>query len=169
MVNQAAIEQVLQINPNQLAGVLENPKAAVHLFIEFDDAKTGDQKKAIKKLKKSVQKIEGVFQSSNKPEGMERFWKVRHSVSTILTQPRGQAKAVPVVEDVSVPVSKLVEFLHRASDVYQANGLVPAAWGQAGDGVVRMQPMLDLGQVGDRQKLFKVAGAIYEIVKHLEG
>jgi FAD/FMN-containing dehydrogenase len=100
---------------------------------------------------------------------MERLWKIRHSVSTILTQPQGQTKAVPVAEDVSVPVDQLVEFLHRAAEVYENNGMSAAAWGQAGDGVVRMQPMLDLGQVGDRQKLFKVSEAIYEIVKDLDG
>jgi len=59
--------------------------------------------------------------------------------------------------------------LRRAADIYEENGLIGAAWGHAGDGVVRMQPMLDLGQVGDRQKLFKVSEAIYDVVKDLDG
>src|SRR3990167_9747233 len=139
MVNRSAIELVLQINPNQLVGVLENPKAAIHLFIEFDDVKTGEQKKAVKKLQKMVKKIDGVFHSATHPEEMERYWKIRHSVSTILTRPHGQTKAVPVAEDISVPVSRLVEFLHKAAEIYAANGLIAAAWGQAGESVVRMQ------------------------------
>ncbi|MBI2007686.1 FAD-binding oxidoreductase, partial [Candidatus Saccharibacteria bacterium] len=68
MINRAAIELVLQINPNQLAGMLENPSAAVHLFIEFDDAKEADQKKAIKKLQRIFKKIDGVFHSATHPE-----------------------------------------------------------------------------------------------------
>jgi len=35
--------------------------------------------------------------------------------------------------------------------------------------VVRMQPVLDLGQVGDRQKLFKLANAIYKAVIEMDG
>ncbi|MBI2007876.1 hypothetical protein HYS85_01395, partial [Candidatus Saccharibacteria bacterium] len=58
---------------------------------------------------------------------------------------------------------------HRATETYEANRLTAAAWGNAGDGVVRMQPMLDLGQVGDRQKLYKISEAIYDIVKDLDG
>lgn len=169
MVNKDAIDLVLEINPNQLTRVLDNPKAAIHLFVEFDDPKDGDQKGALKRLRKIVQKLDGSFQSATQPEEMERLWKIRHSVTTILTRPRGQSKAVPVAEDVCVPVNSLVEFLHRATDIYENNGLVAAAWGHAGDGVVRMQPMLDLGQVGDRQKLFKVSEAIYEVVKDLDG
>ena len=169
MVNRAAIELVLQINPNQLAGMLENPSAAIHLFIEFDDVKEADQRKAIKKLQRIFKKIDGVFHSATHPEEMERYWKIRHSVSTILTRPHGQSKAVPVAEDVCVPVNGLVEFLHRAAKTYEANGLTAAAWGSAGDGVVRMQPMLDLGQVGDRQKLYKISEAIYDTVKDLDG
>ena len=169
MVNRAAIELVLQINPNQLADVLENRSAAIHLFLEFDDSKEGDQKKSLRRLKKIIQKLDGTFSSANKPEEMERFWKIRHSVSTILTQPHGQSKAVPVAEDVCVPINSLVEFLNRAAGIYKANGLTAAAWGHAGDGVVRMQPMLDLGQVGDRQKLFKLSEAIYDIARDLDG
>src|SRR5262249_14118833 len=51
MINRAATELVLQINPNQLAGVLENPAAAIHLFVEFDNLKDSDQKKSLKKIR----------------------------------------------------------------------------------------------------------------------
>jgi FAD/FMN-containing dehydrogenase len=76
---------------------------------------------------------------------------------------------VPVAEDIAVPVASVVEFLHKAGEIYAAAGLVAAAWGHAGDGVVRMQPVLDLGQVGDRQKLFKVADAMYRTAIQMGG
>jgi FAD/FMN-containing dehydrogenase len=169
MINRAAIELVLQINPNQLTDVLDRPQAAIHLFIEMDDIKEGDQKKALKKLRKLAQKANAGFHATREPDEIERYWKVRHSISTILTRPHGQQKAVPVAEDVCVPINSLVEYLKISAKIYQQNGLPTAAWGHAGDGVVRMQPMLDLGQVGDRQKMFKVSEAIYSAVKKLEG
>jgi FAD/FMN-containing dehydrogenase len=169
MINRAVVEQVTRTNPNQLTGMLKQPRAAVHLFVEFDDAKEANQKKAVKQLKKMLQKVEGSFDLAEKPAEHIRIRKVRESVTTVLTTPKGQSKAVPVAEDICVPLTNLVEFLHKATEVYASLGLTAPAWGQAGEGVVRMQPLLDLSQLGDRQKLFKLSDAIYKSVIQMDG
>jgi FAD/FMN-containing dehydrogenase len=169
MINRSVVEQVTRINPNQLAGLLKQPRAAVHLFVEFDDPKEANQKKSVKQLKKLLQKVDGEFELAEKPEEHTKIRKVRESVTTILTSPKGQSKAVPVAEDICVPITNLVEFLHKATEVYASLGLVAPAWGQAGEGVVRMQPTLDLGQVGDRQKLAKLTDSIYRAVIQMDG
>jgi FAD/FMN-containing dehydrogenase len=169
MINRAAVEQVTRHNPNQLKGLLKQPRAAVHLFVEFDDTKEANQKKAIRHLKKLLQKVDGSFDLAEKPTEHIKLRKVRESVTTLLTTPKGQSKAVPVAEDICVPTTNLVEFLHKATEVYAALGLVAPAWGQAGEGVVRMQPMLDLSQLGDRQRLFKLSDAIYQSVIQMDG
>jgi FAD/FMN-containing dehydrogenase len=86
-----------------------------------------------------------------------------------MTEIHGQTKSVPVAEDVAVPIENLASFLKTAGEIYQAAGLAPAAWGQAGEGVIRMHPLLDLSQVGDRQKLFKVMNAVYEAALKMGG
>jgi FAD/FMN-containing dehydrogenase len=169
MINRSVVEQVTRINPNQLAGLLKQPRAAVHLFVEFDDPKEANQKKSVKQLKKLLQKVDGEFELAEKPEEQIKIRKVRESVTTILTSPKGQSKAVPVAEDICVPITNLVEFLHKATEVYASLGLVAPAWGQAGEGIVRMQPTLDLGQVGDRQKLAKLTDSIYRSVIQMDG
>lgn len=168
-INQAALHQVSRANPNQLKGSLQLPGAAVHLFIEFDDDKDAAQKKGLKKLARVIERVGGYMKTAEKPEAQEQIWKIRHSIATLFMQQKGQAKAVPVAEDVSVPVTNLPEFLNQASKVYSSVGMVAAAWGHAGNGVVRMHPVLDLGQVGDRQKLFKLSAGIYESVLKLGG
>ena len=90
-------------------------------------------------------------------------------MATILTEPSGQTKAVPVAEDVSVPVENLVDFMHQAAQIFESAGMKPAFWGSAGDGVVRMHPMFDLSQTGDRQRLFKLADSIYAAALKLGG
>jgi FAD/FMN-containing dehydrogenase len=169
MINRSVVEQVTRLNPKQLGGLLKLPRAAIHLFVEFDDAKEANQKKQIKQLKKILQKVDGAFDLAQKPEEHTRLRKIRESVTTILTSPKGQSKAVPVAEDICVPVSNLVEFLHTATEIYASMGLVAPAWGHAGDGIVRMQPMLDLAQVGDRQKLTKLSDAIYKAAIGMDG
>ncbi|MBI2591977.1 FAD-binding oxidoreductase [Candidatus Saccharibacteria bacterium] len=169
MLNQAAVEQIQQINPSQLTGVLAQPKAAVHLFVEFDNRKEKDRHKAVKQLQKIADQVEAWTEVFDKTEGQDRFWKILGSINTLLVNPHGQAKAVPVMEAVSVPVNRLVEFLHQAYKSFDETGLAAAAWGHAGDGVMRLQPMLDLAQLGDRQKLFKIADSIYDSAIQLGG
>jgi FAD/FMN-containing dehydrogenase len=169
MINRGVVEQVTQLNPHHLAGLMGNPKAAIHLFVEFDSHKDGEQSKAIKQLKKIVDNADGLMQVAGTHDEQERLWKVRHSVSSLLATPQQQRKAVPVAEDVSVPVESLAEFLDKAAQIYAAAGLTAAAWGHAGDGIVRMHPNLDLGQLGDRQKLFKVADHIYRTAIEMGG
>jgi FAD/FMN-containing dehydrogenase len=169
MVNRAAIEQVTKLNPSHLSGLLGNPKAAVHLFVEFDDRRDGAQKKALNQLKKMVEKADGIFQAAESPREQDRIWKIRHSVSSLLINPHHQRKAVPVAEDVTVPTINLVEFLQKATEIYAAEGLLAPVWGHAGDCVVRMQPLLDLSQVGDRQKLFKISDKVYHTAVAMDG
>ncbi len=169
MVNREAIAQITRVNPNQLAGLIGNPRAALHLIVEFDDPKDAAQKKDIKKLKKLVEKVDGFWQTAEAPEDQDKIWKVRESVSTLLNHVQGQSKAVPVGEDIAIPVHRLSEFLEKATRIYKAAELSPVAWGHAGIGVVRMYPMLDLGQIGDRQKLFRLADAIYGLAIQMGG
>ncbi len=169
MINQAAIGHVTKINPHQLSGLLQNPGAAIHLFVEFDNIKEGGQKTGIKKTIKIIEQAGGVVQIATSAPEQEKLWKVRHSVATILSEPQGHAKALPIAEDVCVPVQGLVDFLQKAGEIYQQNGLEASAWGHAGDGVVRMQPVLDLAQLGDRQKLFKIGDAIADLAIGIGG
>ncbi len=169
MINNHAIAEVSKVNPNQLQGLLENPSAALTLLIEFDDQKEGNQKKDIKKLQKLAEKLGALTQVAYDIEEQQRFWKVRQAVSTLLSQQYGQAKHVPIAEDVAVPHQSMVTFLQRAEEIYKIFGFSAAAWGHAGDGVIRMQPTLDLSQLGDRQKLFKLSEQIYTLTLELGG
>ncbi len=162
MINQAAVYEVTRLSPNQLKGVLDNPAAAIHLILEFDDSKEGAQKKAIKNLSKLAEKTGGNLQIANNNEERERINKLRRSIATLFLETRGNARAIPVAEDVSLPVGRLADFLQKAAEIYAQAQLQPAFWGHAGDGVVRMHPVLDLAQIGDRQKLFRVADSIYD-------
>jgi FAD/FMN-containing dehydrogenase len=168
-INKAAIDEVLKINPHQLDNVLQNPNAEIHVFVEFDNHKISDQKSAVKNLVKIVANSGADCMVADELEDQEKLRKVRESVATILTEPHGQTKALPVAEDISVPVEHLVDFLNQAARIYKEAGMPPAAWGHAGDGVVRMHPMFDLSQTGDRQKLFKLADALYAAALKLGG
>ncbi|MGH7156688.1 MAG: FAD-binding oxidoreductase [Candidatus Saccharimonadales bacterium] len=162
MVNKHAVYEITRNNPNQLKGVLDNPSADMHLILEFDDTKEAAQKKAIKQLTKVAEKTNSYLLVADSNEERERIHKFQRAIATLFLQAKGNAKAVPVAEDVSVPVDRLVDFLNRVTEIHNMAQLPPAIWGHAGDGVVRMHPVLDLAQTGDRQKLFKLSDMIYD-------
>jgi FAD/FMN-containing dehydrogenase len=169
MINRAAVIQLNKSNPSQLKGILQNPAAEIHLILEFDDSKEGAQKKALKALAKLSEKSSGYLMIAADNEDRDKINKLRRAAASLHLESRGGAKAVPVAEDVSVPVDRLADYLRRAAEIYTGGGLQPAVWGHAGDGVVRMHPLLDLSQTGDRQKLFKLQDMIYNTVLNMGG
>jgi glycolate oxidase len=169
MINKAALQQVNRLNPTQLKGAVDFPDDAMHLIIEFDDGKEAAQKKAIKGLVKLVGQLNGHWLIARNQEERDKINKLRRSIATLFWEGRGGAAALPVAEDVSLPLDRLADFLHQAQRAYANSELVPAMWGHAGDGIVRMQPLLNLGQVGDRQKLFKISDFIYKTAVTMGG
>ncbi len=169
MLNQTVIEQVRKLNPSQLGDVSLRENAPIHLFVELDDAKESDRKKSVKQLQKIVAKAGAWCEIAQSPEDKQRLSRLHCCTSSILIQGQGHGRALPIAEDICVPVDKLVEFINGATALYGEVGLAPAMWGQAGSGVVRMRPTLDLGQTGDRQKLFKLQDALYALAIQLGG
>ncbi|MBX4190554.1 FAD-binding oxidoreductase [Candidatus Saccharibacteria bacterium] len=169
MINRAAITQLNKTNPSQLKGILQNPAAEIHLILEFDDSKEGAQKKSLKSLAKLAEKTGSYLMIASNNEDRDKINKLRRAVASLHLISRGGAKAVPVAEDVSIPADRLADYLRRAGEIYTGGGLHPAIWGHAGDGVVRMQPLLDLAQTGDRQKLYKLQDMIYNTALNMGG
>jgi FAD/FMN-containing dehydrogenase len=169
MINKTAVYEITRLSPNQLRGVLDNPSADIHLILEFDDSKEGAQKKTLKSLQRIAERSGSYLRVADNNDEREKINKFRRAVATLFFETRGNAKAVPVAEDVSLPLDRLADFLHKAIDIYAAAQLKPALWGHAGDGVVKMHPVLDLGQTGDRQKLFKVSDLIYNTALTMGG
>jgi len=168
MINKAALGSVAKLNPKQLTNVLDATNAEIHLFIEFD-GKDSARKHAIKALGKLAEGFDGYFSDADIYESQQRIWKIRESVATIMIQPDKQRRAVPMAENVVVPIDKLVEFMDQAEKIFADSGEEAAMWGHAGSGVVRMQPQLDLAQVGDRQKFFKLSEELYGLTTSLGG
>ena len=76
---------------------------------------------------------------------------------------------MPIIEDGVVPVEKLEEYMEQIRAIFKRNHLPVAIWGHAGDANLHVQPYLDLGQLGDRQKAFRLMDEYYHMVVSLGG
>lgn len=156
-------------NPTYLKGIVDKPFPKLIMLIELDNQSDRTQAKMSKKIQKILKKQGAEFVVERDEHAKEELWKIRHSAASVITQTEGNAKALPIVEDGIVPVDKFSEYLAGVYDIFEKNNLKIAIWGHAGNANLHMQPFLDLSQVGDRQKVFKIIDEYYSLVISLGG
>lgn len=169
MVDDQLLNVVDRVNVDQLKGVLSKPFPRVMLFVEFDDPSERTQKKAAKKAHKILERYGANVQVQTDPAEQEKLWKIRYASASVVGHTDGGVKALPFIEDGVVPPERFKEYLEGLYDIFARNHVQPAVWGHAGDGNLHIQPFLDLGQVGDRQKVFKLTEEYIELILRLGG
>jgi len=169
MVDGNLLSFIDEHNPNLLKGTLEKPFHKIMLLVEFDNFNARTQKRMAKKTKKIIEDYGGTCQTESDPEKQDHLWRIRHSAASVTAYSDNNAKALPIIEDGVVPVAKFVEYLSGAYGIFEKYGLQVAVWGHAGNANLHMQPFLDLSQLGDRQKLFKIIDEYHQLVISLGG
>jgi len=169
MVDEQLLRIVEQLSPSQLKDVIEKPLPKAVLLVEFDNASERTRKRLSKKASKIFAQYSTNYRMETELAEQEKFWRIRHSSATVVTHTEGNLHAVPIIEDGVVPVEKLetyIEGLYRLFHKYRLN---VAVWGHAGDGNLHVQPFLDLAQLGDRQKAFRLMEECYDLLITLGG
>ncbi len=169
MVDDHLLNFVQSHNPNQLSGVIDAPFPKIVLLIEFDTAADRTQKRLVKKTTKLLTKLEVPYQVESDQAKRDELWKIRHTAAAILSHSEGPAKPLPIIEDGVVPVSRFSEYLEKVYELFKKYNLQVAVWGHAGNANLHMQPFLDLSQVGDRQKVFRLIDEYYDMVIAMGG
>ncbi len=167
-VNGALLDTVQALNPNQLREVMTPPFPAASLLIELD-VLDKHQKRQLKRTDKILNKYASSVQHAANVEQQQQFWKVRQTSSTIIGHNDGLNKAVPIIGDAAVPVAQLQAYLTGLQTLLDSQELPAPLWGHAGEGVVHVQPRLNLAQVGDRQKAFRLMDEYNKLVISLGG
>ena len=168
LVDGQLLELVDRLNPNQLKGIVSKPFAKAILLVEFDDADRL-RKKLTKKAEKILHDHAVSVRHEIEPAAQDELWKIRHAAASVMSHSEGRLKAIPVIEDGIVPPEKLAEFINGIYKIFAANQLQVAIWGHAGDGNLHMQPFLDLSQIGDRQKAFRLLDEYTKLTLSLGG
>lgn len=156
-------------NPNQLKDIIQPPYPKMIVFIEFDDNSDRAQKKLAKKAIKILKNHHVNYRIETTDEKREELWRIRHSVATLIAHSEGSKKAIPIIEDGIVPLSQFQNYLGGIYALFKKNGLNAAVWGHAGNANFHVQPFLDLAQLGDRQKVFRIIDEYYSMVIEMGG
>lgn len=155
-------------NPNQLKGIIEPPFSKLVILIEFDDGER-TRKRMAKRAQKILDKYQVPYRLETEAHKKEELWKIRHSAAAVISHSEGNTKALPIIEDGVVPLEKFNDYLEAVYAIFDRYKLQIAVWGHAGNANLHMQPFLDLAQVGDRQKVFRVIDDYYSMVIGMGG
>jgi FAD/FMN-containing dehydrogenase len=168
MIDGNLLALVNRISPSKLKALMPAPYPPIVLLVEFDDSDR-QQKREAKKAKKIFDKYASATQMESELDQQSRLWKIRELSAMAALHSDGHAKALPIIDDGVVPLDKLGQFIEGLYELCKKNHVAPALWGSAGDANVRLQPHLDLSQVGDRQKAFRLMDEYYKLVVSLGG
>ena len=103
------------------------------------------------------------------PDKKAQLWKIRDAAANVFSHSDGGAKPLPIIEDGVVPLEHFEEFLWGIYELFESLHLPVSVWGHAGDANLHVSPLLDLSQVGDRQKVFKLLEDYYSMIMRLGG
>jgi len=163
-----ALEQISRLNPNQLKDIVDAPFPKGALLLEFDD-NDRHLKKIAKRTDKIFEKYATGVKTAVDPERQQQFRKLREAVGAWMSHNDGLRRSVPLIDDGAVPPDQFRAYAEGLYKLLDANNLKPALWGHAGDAMLHVQPKLNLGQVGDRQKAFRLLDEHYKLVTRLSG
>lgn len=167
-IDQYTLNQVNELNPNQLNDVIEAPYPAGILIVEFDD---NDKKikKAAKRGAKIFEKYATSLETYSDFDQQQTIWKLRQSTSLLISHNEGLLRPAPIIDDAAVAPDQFRALIEGTYKILEANNLPLGVWGHAGDGALHLQPRLNLGQVGDRQRAFRIMDEYYKLVIKLGG
>ena len=145
------------------------PKPAIILFIEFDDLSERLRQKQVKHLKPIFEDLASGFKIAENYEQRTAFWKVRQASASLLAHGEGKLRAIPVIDDAAVPTENLAALIKGAHALFASEKMQIAVWGSAGDGTVHIHPFIDLSELGNRQRAFRLYEEYYKLVLSLGG
>ena len=169
VIDKNLLQLTHEYDPGLISGLISEPFPNFALLIEFDNLSDHVQKRLLKRLLSILKNNNAEYDYVTDNVKKEELWKLRHSTSALLLQGETNGKPIPIIEDGIVPPENLSEFIAGIYDIFKNNKLPVSVYGHAGDGHLHIQPILNLGQIGDRQKIFKIMDEYYKLVLNLDG
>ncbi|MGH7926358.1 MAG: FAD-binding oxidoreductase, partial [Candidatus Binatia bacterium] len=169
MVDGHLLTALQRSSPALLSGLVEAPFPSIVLLAEFDDPSSRKQLSKTKKMERALKGLASSVRISSNFEEQEALWSIRRSAAAVMSRSEDGKAALPIIEDGIVPRAKFKELLTSLYELLKKYSLEVAVWGHAGDANLHVQPMMDLSQLGDRQKAFRLMEEYNKLVIRLGG
>jgi len=151
---------------SQLSFVVGDPEAI--LVVEFAGNDSGELSEKVAALKKITDWDTEPLVASTALQ-QRQVWDVRKVGLGILMSRPGDIKPVTFIEDMSVPVEQLAEFVKEMDIILKQYGTLADYYGHASAGCLHIRPLLNIKTQNGRAQIRKIAEAAVDLVLHLGG
>ena len=103
------------------------------------------------------------------PKRQASVWSVRKAGLGLLMSVKGDAKPIPVIEDVSVPVDHLPEFVRTVEEMVAKYNTTAAYYAHASAGCLHIRPLINLKTVEGVEAMKEMADAAAEMAHRFGG
>jgi FAD/FMN-containing dehydrogenase len=169
LVDDNLLSYVSSINGNYLKDIIAPPYPKFVLLIEVANEKDHKHKKLVKSIQKTLTKLTQNIIVEEDLEKQKMIWKLRDASSLLSAHNEGRLSPIPLIDDGIVPAAKIGALMKFIYSQFAKEHLQVALWGHAGDGNLHVQPYLNLAQVGDRQKAFRMLEDFHQKLRELGG
>jgi FAD/FMN-containing dehydrogenase/Fe-S oxidoreductase len=152
--------------------VLLSGAAEAVLYVEvFDDTEAG----ANERLHRVLEAVRGDNALAadallaERPEELRLFGELSRKFVSYLHGLKGNRRATPGVEDITLPPAALPQFFSRMQDTLKRRQVTASVFGHAAHGQLHVRPLLDVANPSDLRKLETLASDLYETVWLLGG
>jgi FAD/FMN-containing dehydrogenase/Fe-S oxidoreductase len=136
------------------------------LAVEF----AGDNPDQLRKiLKRLVDQHQSSAFIADDPDLQERIWTVRKVGLGLLMSISGDLKPIPFIEDISIPVEKLSQFVSELERILSEFGTKGDFYAHASAGCLHLRPLINLKSIDGVEKMRAIANAAIELVIRLDG
>jgi FAD/FMN-containing dehydrogenase len=163
-VFQAAVSH----NSNALKDVANLPHPAAALVVEFDNTRSRERKKLSAKALAILTDLGYKADIATTEQQLINIERLVDSTASINWQ-SSQTNSIPCIEDSVVPIEKFMDLIDQLQLLATKFEIPVVAYGSPLSGQVSARAFLDLKQLGDRQRVFKLMNAYYEAVIQLGG
>ncbi len=151
---------------NQLSFVVGDPAAI--LIVEFSGDKPGPLVDQISKLN-LISNWGSRLYIAETPAQQKQVWEVRKVGLGILMSRLGNFKPISFIEDLSVPVERLGEFVKELGNILNSFSTQADYYGHASAGCLHIRPLLNIKTPEGKEELRAIAQAAVDLVIRLGG
>lgn len=98
------------------------------------------------------------------PEEMANVWAVRKAGLGLLLSKRSYSRAIAFIEDISVPPTRLADFMTEFRAYLASVGKDAGIYGHVGSGCMHIRPYIDLRDTNDQQLMLKIINDVADLL-----
>ena len=142
------------------------------VLIEFDSDSMDEIEEKMKKAKEKIVEELGYAREitiAKNPGDKAKLIKIRKAAASILNKIEGPKKPVAFIEDGAVHPSRLSEYISGLQRIFKNYDVAANIYGHAGDGNLHTNPILNLKDPKDIEKMKNISREALELVLSLQG